>query len=280
MKAIHTILFMIITLFYNSCKVDCTLVVIITEETAGGITLFHAEYEGAKGAVHYSWSNGSTSPNIYPDVAGLYTVTVTDDKGCKASNSYTYSPGATACDVSTITDADGNVYNVITIGNQCWMKENLRKELDIPYVADSAEWADNWTFDQQNLALCYLNNDPDNLLNYGVLYNWYAVQLGDLCPDEWHVPTTADWNELLNFLGGESLAGLALQDDTGFAALMGSYRLFNGIFYTAEDNTVFWTSTELDADAAFSYSIIQGFEMVVPAAIDKNHGLSCRCVHD
>jgi hypothetical protein len=106
----------------------------------------------------------------------------------------------------TITDVDGNVYTLVEIGNQCWFRENLKttKFVDgseIPYVLDQITWNNATTParrypNSNNVALGY---------EIGFLYNWYTVEDPRvLCPTGSHVPTDAEWAELVNHLGGDS----------------------------------------------------------------------------
>ena len=74
------------------------------------------------------------------------------------------------------TDIDGNVYQIVTIGTQVWMAENLkvthyRNGDPIPNVTESATWEGLTTG-----AYCNYNNDVNNVATYGRLYNWYAVE--------------------------------------------------------------------------------------------------------
>jgi hypothetical protein len=95
---------------------------------------------------------------------------------------------------NTLTDIDGNVYNIITIGGQAWMQSNLNvtKYKDgtaIPLVTSTGTWSSLTT-----PGYCYYNNDQVNYGNtYGALYNWYTVKTGKLCPTGWHVPSYAEW---------------------------------------------------------------------------------------
>ncbi len=89
----------------------------------------------------------------------------------------------------------------------------------IPNVTDNTAWGnlgDNNTDD----AYCFYNND--NTTDYGALYT-YAAAIGDnwardnadgqgVCPDGWHLPTVAEWQELVNYLGGSSVAGGKLKE--------------------------------------------------------------------
>jgi len=97
----------------------------------------------------------------------------------------TLTSGATG----TVTDADGNIYNTVTIGTQTWMVENLKvtKYNDgtaIPLVTDNTAWSNLTT-----PGYCWYNNDAaTNKNTYGGLYNFYTVNTGKLAPTGWHVP--------------------------------------------------------------------------------------------
>jgi uncharacterized protein (TIGR02145 family) len=195
----------------------------------------------------------------------------------------------------SVTDIDGNVYAIVKIGNQIWMAENLKvtKYLDgtaIPNVTDNTSWAGLSTG-----AYCYYNNESSNGDSYGALYNWYAVNdARGLAPEGWHVPTDAEWSELENYLGGESVAGKKLKmnsslwntntgtDDAGFGALPGGYRaLYSGDFRSMGTNAYFWSS---------SSSIVQGvwYRLLYGDTDDfyrsiynfQRNGYSVRCVMD
>lgn len=104
----------------------------------------------------------------------------------------------------TVKDYDGNVYNTVQIGAQCWMKENLRTThyddgKGIPLGGES----DNFEFGAYRL---YPNSDIKNVKEYGYLYTVEAAVKGnitedpyddeDICPTGWHVPSYKDWKEL------------------------------------------------------------------------------------
>jgi hypothetical protein len=88
--------------------------------------------------------------------------------------------------VLKVKDGDGNLYNVIKIGDQLWMKENLKTTRyndgsTIPLVIDITTWANLTT-----PGYCWYNNDKATYGNtYGALYNWYPVKTGKLCPAVW-----------------------------------------------------------------------------------------------
>ena len=86
-----------------------------------------------------------------------------------------------------ISDIDGNQYGIVTIGDQVWMIANLRTTryndgTEIPNVTGDTNW-----FNLTTGAYCWHSNDIINKNPYGALYNWYAVNMGELCPAGWHV---------------------------------------------------------------------------------------------
>jgi uncharacterized protein (TIGR02145 family) len=206
----------------------------------------------------------------------------------------------------TVSDADGNIYQTIKIGNQCWMKENLKTTkyhdgLNIPIVTDNV-WRTLY-----NPAYCWYNNDITNKSDYGALYNWAVVSTGKLAPKGWHVPTDADWTKLVDYLGGDSIAGSKLKEagtshwfspnsastnESGFTALPGGIRSCQTVNY--EDNTFWskgyigywWSSTEVSGDAWFRamfydfvYDAYDNWDIQI-GFIDKRTGLSVRCLMD
>ena len=116
-----------------------------------------------------------------------------------------------ACDeltTGTVTDIDGNVYKTVKIGSQWWMAENLRTSRynngdSIPNLQNSNYWT-NYT-----LAWSYYDNNSTNHIPFGRLYQWDVVGNGfwDVCPVGWHVPSNAEWNQLISYLGGSAVAG-------------------------------------------------------------------------
>ena len=105
----------------------------------------------------------------------------------------------------TVSDIDGNIYHIITIGTQIWMAENLKTTkyndgTTLPQVTDVTVWAALTT-----PAYCYFNNDVSYKTLSGALYNWYVVDSAsngskNVCPVGWHIPSDNEWTKMENFL--------------------------------------------------------------------------------
>jgi uncharacterized protein (TIGR02145 family) len=142
--------------------------------------------------------------------------------------------GSCAGGPSTVTDIDGNVYNVVTIGNQCWMKENLkttkyRNGSSIPGNLNNTAWSSTTIGAQADY-----NNSLDSTAIYGKLYNWYAMaDPAGLCPIGWHVSSDGEWNELVKFLDpGADTNGVVTQSTIagGMLKAIGSLQAGTGLW--------------------------------------------------
>lgn len=195
----------------------------------------------------------------------------------------------------TFTDPrDGIVYKTVKIGNQVWMAENLKATkysdgTDIPNVTSNYGW-----YDQISDAYCWYDNDPDIGNTYGALYNWYAVNTGKLCPTGWHVPSDAEWTALTDYLGGKIFAGCKLKEagtvhwnspntgatnETGFTALPGGGRGYEGKFNSIGGGGYWWCATEYYTNAWLRYMYYYSGN-VYRSNHGKENGYSVRCVRD
>jgi uncharacterized protein (TIGR02145 family) len=195
----------------------------------------------------------------------------------------------------TVTDIEGNVYKTVRIGKQIWMAENLRVTRyrngdSIPNVTNRAQW-----IMLREGAYCNYGNNDSIARIYGRLYNWYAVNDSrNIAPEGWHIPTDKDFSKLVNFLGGDSLAGVKMKasgtiywhtacagaDKNGFSALPAGMRNdYTGNFYLLENNTLFWTTTENDT-SAWVRLLNSTDAGVFRTYAEKIAGLSVRCVKD
>ncbi len=128
----------------------------------------------------------------------------------------------------TVTDIDGNVYSTVTIGTQSWMAENLRTThyTNGNSIPSTTQAINN---DSTSKFQWAYQNDTSYVAEYGRLYTWYAAtdQRG-VCPIGWHLPSVAEWDTLITYLGGETVAGVSLKEsgtahwDTTYAAVTNS----------------------------------------------------------
>ncbi len=196
-------------------------------------------------------------------------------------------------DPSTIQDIDDNVYHVIRIGSQLWLKENLKTTRfsngsSIPLVTNNSTWAG-----LSSSGYCWYDNDNTNKADYGALYNWFTVDAGNLCPTGWRVSTDNDWFVLETFLGGSSPAGGKLKEtgtshwnspntgatnETDFTALPGGYRSFDGQFMEMGTSGYWWSSTEYNTANSWNRKIQNSSDKTFRNYFDKNYGMSVRCI--
>ena len=99
------------------------------------------------------------------------------------------------------SDFDGNYYQTVVIGDQRWMKENLkatryRNGDPLVYNMDYSTWP------AAEGAYFNYNESEANGDIYGRLYNWYAVDDSrGVCPAGWHVPSLQDYQRLFTVMG-------------------------------------------------------------------------------
>ncbi len=119
------------------------------------------------------------------------------------------------CDEGSLEDKNGNTYETVSIGRQCWMAENLKTTTysdGTPIL--KIEDHDEWWYDEEGSYAVYDHEYPyryigekvtseiEMIETYGLLYNFYAViNPSGLCPDGWSIPNDSDWRELEVSLG-------------------------------------------------------------------------------
>jgi len=212
-----------------------------------------------------------------------------------------------------IDSRDGNIYSTINIGSQTWMGENLRYEGDITL----GSWDGSFTVPYRYNP----NNNAKNVPAYGYLYNWPAVMNGasgstgnpsgvqGICPEGWHLPSVAEWSQLVDYLGGEDnsgamLAGSAnlwtdLYDDidlvsspyfgtTVFNALPAGYTKHygnppsaEGGYYEFGETAAFYTTTD-SGDWTARFCSIGIYSPIFGVGGDHNKcsAFSVRCIRD
>ena len=220
-----------------------------------------------------------------------------------------------------VTDIEGNTYNTVQIGNQCWLKENLKTATynngaSIPNVTDPDEWS-NLT----SGAFVWNDNDIAWKDIYGALYNYYTVNNPNgLCPTGWHVPSRAEWLQLVNYVESQGFpntnvtngAGSALKscrqvdsplggdcnttehprwaphntfygfDEFGFSGLGGGFRNFIGQWDPIGFNGIYWSSTASTTSDAWVRFLHSNYGYISGDGFgySKVSGFSVRCLRD
>jgi uncharacterized protein (TIGR02145 family) len=201
----------------------------------------------------------------------------------------------------TVTDIEGNSYNTVVIGTQCWMKENLKVTkyhdgssipLDSSGTSSGYE-ASTWGFPAGTGARTVYEHNHQYVTNYGMLYNWYAVtNPKGLCPSGWHIPTDAEWTTLVGSLG--SNAGDKMKDtsslwtntttgalnSSGFSALPGGCRLYGGSFINMSYSAYFWSASKHNNNYAWSRNLDYYNGGIHRNNVLKSFGLSVRCLRN
>jgi uncharacterized protein (TIGR02145 family) len=229
--------------------------------------------------------------DLSPNTAYHFRVTTANCGGTSYGEDFYFET-----DPFEVYDASDNVYGVVRIGTQLWMKENLRNTIYndnsdlIPNITDILVWLGLST-----PAYCWYDNDVRYKELYGALYNWYAVNTGKLCPNNMHVPTDADWRILTNFLGGEEFAGGKIKEagfdhwgepntnatnESGFTALPGGCQYGSGGFTLIGSDGYWWTSSEYSDGVAWYRHLSLTWGGIERAYSDTRSGYSVRCIRN
>ena len=200
--------------------------------------------------------------------------------------------------IDSIPDIENNYYKTVSIGDQIWMAENLRSTkyndgTNILNIIDNNDWINT-----SDPGYCWYDNDSiANADIYGALYNFHVIENSGLnvCPLGWHVPSLAEWNIMIDFLGGSSQAGGPLKqiglslwespntgatNSSGFTAIPGGYRNHvTGTFIDKGYGNYNYTSTSGNSDAHFkTMNYIQ--TVVTSNSLSKKNGYTIRCIRD
>lgn len=253
---------------------------------------------------------------------GTYVLLRTNAGGCDSTITINLTINEPApsftCGTSTITDVDGNTYNTVLIGEQCWMKENLK----------TTKYADNTPIENGNtpsidVAYWYYPDSVEtNKATYGLLYNWKAVMgnataseanpsgVQGICPTGWHVPSDAEWIQLTEYVSSESsyccdgnasniakaLASTELwnihwtsctvgktpsdNNATGFSALPAGQYSYNGNYNSLGTYANFWSTTGAIYNNVYYFYLSYHTTSVSRTFESRMCGFSVRCVRD
>ncbi|MCF8358948.1 MAG: fibrobacter succinogenes major paralogous domain-containing protein [Prolixibacteraceae bacterium] len=201
---------------------------------------------------------------------------------------------------------DNNHYNVVKIGEQVWMEENLKYLPSVVGPATSSQTAPYYYvhgYDGTNVSDAKASA---NYTIYGVLYNWSAAMneaasssdnpsgIQGVCPTGWHLPSDAEWTELTDYLGGESVAGGKLKEagtthwdspntgatnETDFTSLPGGF-CNNDEFNGVGGYGYWWSTLEIFGANAWYRYMNYNSSSVYRENFSKAAGFSVRCLRD
>ena len=208
-------------------------------------------------------------------------------------------------ETGSVTDIDGNTYRTVKIGDQWWMAENLKvTSFNSGKKIDHIEDKDAWRNAGMPAYAVY-----NNISGPGLLYNFQVVNAPDeIAPEGWRVPTDDDWKILEEYLGmpvdeldeinwrgtdqGDQLKvestktsgwisydGVWGTNSTGFSAVGGSCRVFNGEWGvpSTSHSGYWWTSTPNNGYGFYRYLDYKKSGIFRYAA-HPNYGFSIRCI--
>jgi uncharacterized protein (TIGR02145 family) len=191
----------------------------------------------------------------------------------------------------TVTDIDGNVYRTIQIGTQIWMAENLKTTryndgTTIPLITNDADWACEPLEETCTAGFCWFQKNESAFKEiYGAYYNWTAVRTGKLCPADWHVPSTAEYLVLDQYLGAAEVAGGKLKEAGTTHWISPNTSADNSSGFTALPNGVgeygtWWNGTRNDGITAqgLQLSYLSGYFHWTDFGVQST--ISVRCVKD
>jgi uncharacterized protein (TIGR02145 family) len=213
-------------------------------------------------------------------------------------------PPSWECGDPITDERDGQTYNTVQIGDQCWMAENMNIGTMIYSTSNGSQQTDNDIIEKY----CY-NNDENNCDIYGGLYEWdemmqYVTDEGaqGICPEGWHVATDDEWTTLTDYLGGLSVAGGKMKssgtleagtglwktpntgatNESGFTALPAGVRRYynNGQFYYLGIGSNFWSSSQSSESRAWYIYPYYHNARMQPSNNIKATGGPVRCLKD
>jgi len=212
------------------------------------------------------------------------------------------------CGDALVDSRDGQSYETVQIGDQCWMAENLAF---LPEVSPSSQGNNTdpyyYVYGYQGTNVAEAKATA-NYQTYGALYNWPASL--NACPTGWHLTTDAEWTALTTYVSNQpeylcnsntswiakSLAAttnwlthsgtctvgnnLSANNATGFSGLPGGYRNTGGSFDAVSGSGNWWSATEFSASSAWFRHMGYGDATVYRGYVTKGFGFSARCLRD
>lgn len=171
----------------------------------------------------------------------------------------------------TTDKRDGHVYKTIEINSSVWMAENLTYETEKSH---------------------YYDNNLELHKRHGRLYDIMADS--NLCPTGWHIPTIAEWTELVDYIGGSEIAGQKLKskdtwntsdfegtDEFFFdAPASGFYDVMFDSCILVGTNVTYWVMPEPEKNKYEYITLYYDIPQVIFNDAYRAFGFSVRCKKD
>lgn len=193
-------------------------------------------------------------------------------------------------------ESGGKKIKSVVIGEQEWMTENLgvtvfRDGSEIEYIDYEDDWSD--VSKEKAPGWCYYGMDEEEGAIHGKFYNWYAVaDPRGLCPEGWRVPSDADWQQLIDYLGGAEAAYNKMKstsgwdgndngtNESGFNAKPTGLISVIGEGVGAGKAAYWWASDPVGARNAAARLIYPGYRYIYRDALSRGQGHSVRCIKE
>ena len=276
----------------------------------------------------YLWATekvgGVVSPAMYKITYYCRTILmrVEDHTGLSASVRCVKKsePETFTCGTSKMKDANGNEYETVLIGTQCWTKTNLRATKDrngndfingisaaagsfdayadaVIYIPTVEKW------NEYNSSVTYNNN------TFGYYYNWTAAN--NVCPVGWHLPSDEEWTTMEQTQTSMDVTGSGLRGDhagklagegwnpsttagapgnasdpdhnaSGFSAVPAGGCYGSSLFGNAGHDAYFWSATQNASILLNAYTRYLDYSSasVGRYSNSKSYGYSVRCLRD
>lgn len=183
-----------------------------------------------------------------------------------------------------ISEFYGFTYNypTVIIANQVWFSESLRRKKYVDGVVIT-DGTSNWT-DVTSGRYAFPNNTPINRNDYGLLYNFYALNNSsgsELCPAGFRPPLSSEVNSLISYVGVPALKTVGTTywntangtNTSGYGAMGSGWRANNTVFSQFKNIFYWWSS-----DQYFLRINDDNNSGISGAGAGVNAGFSIRCV--
>ena len=235
-----------------------------------------------------------------------FILPVVDDKSCPEAR--------------TVTDHEGNVYATVKIGDQCWMRENLRTTTSpktgtyLVNTANRNSLSISSSFGSKVAHWYYNDSATYAPKGYGLLYNWCAAMdtanpsnymevptpsntsgnneafsfsvSGNhrgICPAGWHLPSFPEWNTLTSNVSSASDFNGGSDWTTTPNNTSGFTALPAkkfGNFNFQSDERAYFWCSTQNNDNVKARCLYSTISGNTLAFEDKSQGLSVRCLRD